>query len=102
MDKELFARAIEARRPRMVDESEQALRLLNGFLEGEPNVVVDLYGRTIVVHDHSETGDENAAHAAVQVAIRALPHVRAAAWKVRKALDPEARRGKVIFGTDKK
>lgn len=85
----------------MEAEPEQALRLLNGFLEGEPNVVVDLYGRTIVVHDYSETGDENAARAAAEVAARAVPQVRAAVWKVRKALDPEARHGKVIVGTEK-
>jgi 23S rRNA (cytosine1962-C5)-methyltransferase len=101
MDRDLLARAIEARRPMLGAENDQAVRLLNGFLEGEPNVVVDLYGRTVVVHDHSEAGDENSARAAVDVVAKAIPSVRAAVWKVRKALDPEARHGKIVLGTEK-
>lgn len=99
MDRDLFAKAIEARRPMMAEL--EAVRLLNGFLEGAPDLVVDLYGKTLVVHDHTEAGDEPSAHEVVAVATKALPQIRAAVWKVRKALDPEARHGKVIFGEAK-
>lgn len=98
MDRALLARAIEARLPTLEDGG--AARLFNGFLEGAPDLVVDLYGRTLVVFDHSDAGDESAAREAFEVAARALPRLRCAVWKVRKALDPAARRGRLLVGAD--
>jgi 23S rRNA G2069 N7-methylase RlmK/C1962 C5-methylase RlmI len=34
-------------------EHHQALRLYNGFLEGEPRIAADLYGATLVVHNYA-------------------------------------------------
>jgi 23S rRNA (cytosine1962-C5)-methyltransferase len=99
MDRERFSKAIEARRPMI--EAEGAVRLLNGFLEGEPDLVVDLYGRTIVIHDHTEAGDEAAARDVIAACSKAIPQVRAAVWKVRKAIDPEARHGRLLLGEAK-
>lgn len=96
---DILAQAIEARRSMIAPDG--AVRLLNGFLEGVPDLVVDLYGKTLVVHDHSETGNEALARDAIKDATTAIPHVRAAVWKVRKAIDPEARHGRVIHGDAK-
>ncbi len=42
---------------------EVAFRLFNGFWEGCPAVAVDVYGRTLVIHDYAGTGEAERAQA---------------------------------------
>lgn len=77
-----------------------AFRLFNGFLEGCPDLVVDLYGRTLVLYDYG--GDQPAAQSTLA---RAVHHLRARlAWvqtvivKQREADRPEQRGGVVVHG----
>jgi 23S rRNA (cytosine1962-C5)-methyltransferase len=96
----LLERALTARAGLFDARHEAAFRLFNGFYEGDPQLVVDLYARTLVLHNYAQ------APAATQETIQAvqaylrekLPWVRAAIVKTRHATDDEARRGSVIFG----
>ena len=91
-----------AARAHLVDAAhETAFRLFNGFVEGYPPLAVDLYARTLVIHDHapSPEGDRATALAVVTHLCARLPWLNAALWKVRRARDPEARNGAVVFGT---
>lgn len=93
-------RAAELREPLLDARHAGAVRLFNGFTEGLPVLVVDLYARTLVVHDHAGApdGDEALARAAAGALRERFPFVRAALWKARKAASVEARHGRLLFG----
>jgi 23S rRNA (cytosine1962-C5)-methyltransferase len=93
--------AIAAREPLFDGRHESALRLFNGFTEGFPSLVLDLFARTLVVFDHAAEpgGDEARARRAVDLARERLPWVRAAIWKARKGETEQARRGTIVLGT---
>lgn len=53
---QLLSAALERRR-RMLDSDSKhrgAWRLFNGFTEGDPDLVIDLLGRTAVIHDYAK------------------------------------------------
>jgi 23S rRNA (cytosine1962-C5)-methyltransferase len=92
--------AIDARAGLVDDAHRSAFRLFNGFLEGAPGLVLDVYGTTMVIHDHAEPSDERRAEvgeASVDTRER-LPWLRAVVVKPRKAADPKARRGFLEYG----
>ena len=45
--------ALTARESLFDERHETAFRLFNGFTEGCPNLVVDLYGATILLHNYA-------------------------------------------------
>lgn len=89
-------RALEARGPALDGPADAALRLFDGFREGWPGLVVDLYGRTLVLHDHAASA-EPAGRAARLVASR-VPRIRSAIRKARHGGDAAARNGLPIPG----
>jgi 23S rRNA (cytosine1962-C5)-methyltransferase len=100
--REPFGRAIRARAGLLDERHEGAWRLLAGPLEGVPRFVVDVYARTLVVHDHGgEEADEATAKEIVTVAREHLSWLRAAIWKIHGSRDTEARNGRMLFGTPK-
>jgi 23S rRNA (cytosine1962-C5)-methyltransferase len=96
----LLEKAIAAREGLLDDGHKSALRLFNGFLEGCPELVVDLYGRTLVLHDYSESPDEglNMIRQAQVWLQNRLPWLRAGIVKVRNSPSAEAKRGQPLFG----
>ena len=46
--------ALDARAELFDARRETAFRLFNGFLEGCPEIVVDLYGSTAVLHNYAD------------------------------------------------
>ncbi|HEY3445685.1 MAG TPA: class I SAM-dependent methyltransferase [Myxococcales bacterium] len=95
-----FTKAAQARSGLLDEKQESACRLFNGFYEGFPAMAVDLYGRTLVIHDYSEKGegDEASAKAIVEAAKALLPWIRVALWKVRESLIPLERNGRCLLG----
>jgi 23S rRNA (cytosine1962-C5)-methyltransferase len=92
--------AIEARVNLFDTAHESAFRLFNGFFEGCPELVVDLYGTTLLIYDHgapiekSETGLQ-----AIQSSLLdALPWVKTVVVKRRNSEDAQDQRGRVAFG----
>jgi 23S rRNA (cytosine1962-C5)-methyltransferase len=98
----LLEKAIEAREKLFDVEHKIALRLFNGFLEGCPELVVDLYGRTLVLHDYSESPEQglNMIRQAQVWLQNRLPWLRAGILKVRNSPSAEAKRGQPLFGED--
>ncbi len=78
-----------ARRP----ELPPAARLFHGPTEGDPSVILDLYGSTLVVYDRAGR-DEAAARELADVVRAAVPRVGCAIWKLRTG----ARRSELLFG----
>lgn len=96
--------AFEARAALFEPRHETALRLFNGFNEGWPelpDLVVDLYARTLVLHDYAEQPE--AEREAVQQALTfyqaRLPWLHAVVLKQRNAKTAEGRNGLLLSGT---
>lgn len=111
----LLSRALAARQPMLDPKREGALRLFNGFYEGRPELAVDLYGTTVVVHDHREmpppepgtqTPDPAPTSGSGELEIverfvrSELPWVTSLLVKSRGAPDEASRRGTLRFGTE--
>jgi 23S rRNA (cytosine1962-C5)-methyltransferase len=79
---------------------EAAFRLFNGFLEGYPALVADLYATTLVLHVYADAGPEVEAmvREARSFFLDRLPWLQAVVVKARQAEAGEDRRGTVVYG----
>lgn len=96
----LLESALAARQPLLDEKHETAFRLFNGFYEGWPELVFDVYGRTLVVHNYAEdplTG-RDAAGRGVDFLAEKLPWVTAAVIKHRRSSNAAERRGDGVWG----
>jgi 23S rRNA (cytosine1962-C5)-methyltransferase len=97
----LLENAIKAREGLFDARHETAFRLFNGFTEGEPNLVIDLYASTLVIHNYAD--DPAQAKLYIEQASQFLQEkliwLRAGLLKIRHAKTQEERRGKLLFGT---
>ncbi len=79
---------------------ESALRLFNGFTEGFPNLIVDIYGTTAVLYNHTDPSESMRRQ--VDIAddfLRThLPWVRTCILKTRNSKSQEEKRGRLLFG----
>jgi len=85
---------------------ESAFRLFNGFTEGCPDLVIDIYASTAVIHNYAENPDRGMdfVRDAYELLQDKLNWLRAGVFKTRNSTSQEARRGELLFGTviDKK
>ncbi|MEM7131864.1 MAG: class I SAM-dependent methyltransferase [Chloroflexota bacterium] len=96
----LLERAIEARKAELDAAHHVACRLFNGPREGCPELFVDLYGSTVVLHNYAdppEMGAENLI-AAQAVVCNQLPWVCGIIIKERKGETDQQRHGRLIDG----
>ncbi|HJQ15358.1 MAG TPA: class I SAM-dependent methyltransferase [Anaerolineales bacterium] len=96
----LIEKALEARASLFDARHESAFRLFNGFTEGEPKLVVDLYASTLLLHNYADDSTQGkliAEHAA-QFLQNQLPWLRAGVVKTRNSQSQEERRGQLLFG----
>jgi 23S rRNA (cytosine1962-C5)-methyltransferase len=96
----LLEKAIKGREMLLDEKHRTALRLFNGFLEGCPDLVADLYGRTLVLFNHAAPSEAGAllvqeAQAWFQ---NRLPWLQAGIVKARNSSRSEEKRGKLLFG----
>lgn len=80
---------------------DSAFRLFNGFLEGWPDLVMDIYGRTLVVFNYAD--DPEAAQPRIEAAWRLIlaqfPWINTVCLKTRASADEEKRRGVLVHGS---
>lgn len=96
----LLEKAISARLPLIDPRHESAFRLFNGFIEGYPELALDIYGRTLVIHNYGDDPKQNQA-VAHEVAIylqSALEWLHAGVVKQRNGKTQDEKKGQVIFG----
>jgi len=95
----LLEQALAARLGLFDETHRNAFRLFNGFSEGCPELVLDLYGTTAVLHDYSEEPDRTRPELQeVKTFLQdRLPWLRAAVLKVRNGGEEE-KRGALLFG----
>jgi 23S rRNA (cytosine1962-C5)-methyltransferase len=92
--------AIASRLTLMDSRHERAFRLFNGFTEGHPSLALDVYGRTLVIHNHADDPSQNETQ--IQ---QVTTHLRAALdWlntgvlKIRNGKTQQEKRGRLVFG----
>jgi len=96
----LLEKAIASREPLFDPSHESAFRLFNGFYEGYPDLAVDIYGHTLVIHNYADNPTQN------QTLIEetsnhlhtSLNWLRAGILKTRNSLIQEEKKGTLIFG----
>ncbi|MDY6911508.1 MAG: class I SAM-dependent methyltransferase [Chloroflexota bacterium] len=99
---EVLGRAITARDVLFDAQHQTAFRLFNGFTEGEPSLAIDLYARTIVLHNYADSpsdGDSVVREASQFLQTR-LPWVRAVIEKIRNGSTPSERQGSIVSGSN--
>jgi len=92
-------------------EQQSAFRIFNGMSEGYPELVLDIYGRSLVLHDHrrevdQESGPESEVPPAeillsLELAREHFPFLETALWKTRHSLRQERRNGRILLGEAK-
>jgi 23S rRNA (cytosine1962-C5)-methyltransferase len=93
-------KAIEARQSLFDAGHEAAFRLFNGFSEGEPNLVIDLYASTLLIHNYAD--DPLQGQLIVQQArtflLNKLMWLHAGIVKTRNGNTQAEQRGQLLFG----
>jgi 23S rRNA (cytosine1962-C5)-methyltransferase len=97
---DLLERAIAAREALFDARRETAFRLFNGFAEGYPNLAVDLYAATVVLHNYADSPESGEAAAAIALHYlqSRLPWLHAIILKTRNSLLADEKNGKIVFG----
>jgi len=98
----LLEKAIASRSALFDSSHESAFRLFNGFTEGDPDLVIDIYASTLVIHNYADDPTQNAEliKEATVYMQAALPWLRAGILKTRNNSTQEEKRGVLLFGTE--
>lgn len=94
----LLKKAIEARQELFDDAHESAFRLFSGFTEGYRELVVDIYGKTLVIHDYAEQPEQPIVSEVIGYLQQTLSWLRAGIVKSRNGKTQEDKRGHIVFG----
>ncbi|CAG0966171.1 Ribosomal RNA large subunit methyltransferase I [Anaerolineales bacterium] len=97
----LLEQALSARTALIDPAHESAFRLFNGFVEGCPEIVVDIYAATAVIHNYTNEPTQGTAlvEEAVQFLKTSLNWLGAGIVKTRNGATQDEKRGKFSFGT---
>ena len=98
----LLEKALASRASLIDPKHETAFRLFNGFSEGCPDLVIDIYASTAVVHNYADQPEQGAllVQEAQQFLTTSLPWLRAGIIKTRNGATQEDKCGKILFGTE--
>lgn len=98
--KSLLDQAIASRRALVDATHETAFRLFNGFYEGHPDLVLDVYGSTLVIHNYIDEPSQNQSliQEIAEYLRTSTSWLRAGIVKTRNGKTLEEKRGILIFG----
>jgi 23S rRNA (cytosine1962-C5)-methyltransferase len=96
----LLENAIKAREGLFDARHESAFRLFNGFTEGKPDLIIDLYASTLVIHNYADnpTQGKFLVDQAEQFLRNKLTWLHAGIVKTRNSKTQEEKRGQLLFG----
>ncbi len=97
---ERLKRCLAHRIPLLDPEHQSAVRLLNGFYEGFPDLVADLFGRTLVLSAYSRNADmaDDGTGLLQAFFLEQLPWIETVLVKARH-IDADLRRGTITCGS---
>jgi 23S rRNA (cytosine1962-C5)-methyltransferase len=98
----LLEKALTSRASLIDPKHESAFRLFNGFTEGCPDIVIDVYAATLVIHNYADNPDKGAilVEEARQFLSASLDWLHAGIVKTRNGVTQEDKRGRLLFGTE--
>ena len=78
----------------------EAYRLFNGFYEGLPGLVIDVYGNTVVIKNHNRQPDKIpvSINRVLQILSEELPSMESVLLKIRHSDHPEERKSRFLRG----
>lgn len=94
----LLDQAIASRLTLMDPRHEEAFRLFNGFYEGYPDLVLDVYGHTLVVHDYADQPNSIVIQEISRHIQASIYWLRAVVIKTRNGQTQNEKRGILTFG----
>jgi 23S rRNA (cytosine1962-C5)-methyltransferase len=97
---DLLETALNHRLTLLTEPHNAAVRVFNGFTEGFPGLVAEVYARTLVLQNHSIQPEELMSAVAEALAFyrQCLPWLESGLVKTRHSPDPEERLGWMAFG----
>lgn len=97
---QLLEQALDARGSLFDSSHHAAFRIFNGFTEGNPHLVIDLYGATLVFHNYADDAVLGASlvDEAKVLLTQLLPWLRAGVMKTRNGKTQAEKRGLLFFG----
>ncbi len=93
-------KAITARAALFDEKHQSAFRLFNGFLEGCPDIAIDLYAQTIIIHNYADSpaeGEETVKDAS-EFLLKEFSWIKAILLKTRKGKTPREKNGVLLYG----
>jgi 23S rRNA (cytosine1962-C5)-methyltransferase len=98
---ELLDRSLTLREMFFDSRHETAFRLFNGFTEGCPELVVDLYAATLVLNNYADNPNDGIVlvHEALDFLQKKLTWLRSVIVKTRSGNTQAEKRGNYLFGT---
>jgi 23S rRNA (cytosine1962-C5)-methyltransferase len=101
MDMDILNKAIDSRESFLQPPHESAFRLFNGFMEGIPDLVIDIYASTVVIHNYSRDPAEGRllVNEAKEFLVYKLKWLHAGIIKTRNGITQAERNGELAFGT---
>jgi len=94
----LLEKAVSSRRDLFDDSHETAFRLFNGFSEGWPDLVLDIYASTLVITDYSDQPNDQSLGEISSYLQTDLNWLRATIIKKKHGRTQDEKRGQLIFG----
>jgi 23S rRNA (cytosine1962-C5)-methyltransferase len=98
----LLEKALASRTLLVDPKHESAFRLFNGFTEGCPELIIDVYASTVVIHNYADDPELGIplVQEAQQFLNTSLEWLRAGIVKTRNGATHDEKRGKLLFGTE--
>lgn len=88
-----------ASRLRIIDSAyEESFRLFNGFYEGYPSLILDVYAKTILIHDYSDEPNQDFINEVSGYVQERLNWLHAGILKTRNGKTQQEKNGQIIFG----
>jgi 23S rRNA (cytosine1962-C5)-methyltransferase len=96
----LLDTCLKARASLFDERHESAFRLFNGFYEGCPDIVIDLYAATLVIHNYAGGPADGfpLVNTAQEFYLSELPWLQTVIVKRRNGENQDERRGGIVFG----
>lgn len=98
----LLEKALASRAPILDPKNESAFRLFNGFTEGCPDLIIDIYAATAIIYNYASIPEDGAplVQEAQEFLVKSMPGLRTILLKTRNSPQQEEKRGRLIYGAE--
>lgn len=93
-------KAVSCRKNQFPMELSDAFRLFNGFLEGFPHLLIELFGSTLLIYDYSSpaTVDSIMINKVIDLCQEEFPQIKSVILKRRNSINEDEKRGILACG----